>query len=292
MAVTSGFFNSVNHDRLYNAIQMSQIFDGIINDGVYMGVLNHFTVRPQAGMTIVVGGGRAWFKHTWTFNDSDMLVTLSKANAINARIDAIVLKVDTSLMGRKNTIEVIEGDAAPTPVKPELVDADGVYYYPLAYVTVQAGAIEITAADIENVVGVDPKVPFVTGIIDTVSIEYLIDGWREEFMEWFENLQYILDGDVAAHLQHEIDEVTEKEFLHYKNLMNGTSTYTRDDTGEIVKIETEDVSNNLTSVIEFTKENGVLTVTETITTLTFRYTSTVTFDGSESTHTYIKEALD
>lgn len=291
MAVTSGFFNSVNHDRLYNAIQMSQIFDGIINDGVYMSVLNHFAVRPQSGMTIVVGGGRAWFKHTWTFNDSDMFVTLSKANAINARIDAIVLKVDTSLMGRKNTIEVIEGEAAATPVKPELVDADGVYYYPLAYITVPAGAIEITASDIENVVGVDPKVPFVTGIIDTVSIDYLIDGWRAEFMEWFENLQYILDGDVAAHLQHEIDEVTEKEFRHYNDLINGTATYTRDEYGEIVRIDLEDTGNNLIKVTEFSRANNVLTVTETITTLTHIYTSITTFDGSESTHTYTKEAL-
>lgn len=34
MSVTYGFYNSKNHDRRYDAIQMSRIFDGIIRDGV------------------------------------------------------------------------------------------------------------------------------------------------------------------------------------------------------------------------------------------------------------------
>ena len=35
MAVTYGFYNALNHDRLYDAIQMSSIFDGIIRDGIF-----------------------------------------------------------------------------------------------------------------------------------------------------------------------------------------------------------------------------------------------------------------
>lgn len=35
MAVTYGFFNSVNGDRKYNADQMSSYFDGLVTDGVY-----------------------------------------------------------------------------------------------------------------------------------------------------------------------------------------------------------------------------------------------------------------
>ena len=41
MAVTSGFFNSVNHDRLYDAEQLSSIFDGIIIDGVMKIMAKH-----------------------------------------------------------------------------------------------------------------------------------------------------------------------------------------------------------------------------------------------------------
>ena len=33
MSVTSGFFNSQNYDRGYDATQVSQIFDGVIEEG-------------------------------------------------------------------------------------------------------------------------------------------------------------------------------------------------------------------------------------------------------------------
>ena len=38
MSVTYGFYNSINGDRKYNALEMSSIFDGIIVDGVYMSI--------------------------------------------------------------------------------------------------------------------------------------------------------------------------------------------------------------------------------------------------------------
>ena len=34
MAITSGFFNSVNDDRPYNAEQMTLYFEGLISNGI------------------------------------------------------------------------------------------------------------------------------------------------------------------------------------------------------------------------------------------------------------------
>ena len=48
MTVSSGFFNSVNHDRLYDAEQVSSIFDGIIEDGVCESIGEAFMVKPYA----------------------------------------------------------------------------------------------------------------------------------------------------------------------------------------------------------------------------------------------------
>ena len=45
MALTSGFYNSINGDRTYNAEQMSSIFDGIINDGVFASIGKVFQVK-------------------------------------------------------------------------------------------------------------------------------------------------------------------------------------------------------------------------------------------------------
>ena len=52
MSVTSGFFNSFNHDRRYNAEQMSAIFDGIINDGVFANIGTAFAVQDGHGSTV------------------------------------------------------------------------------------------------------------------------------------------------------------------------------------------------------------------------------------------------
>lgn len=70
MSVSYGFYNSMNGDRKYDATQMSSIFDGIINDGIYETIGDRFVVRTSGGMNVVVGTGRAWFNHTWTLNDS------------------------------------------------------------------------------------------------------------------------------------------------------------------------------------------------------------------------------
>lgn len=45
MSVSSGFFNSLNGDRKYNAAQMSAIFDGLIIDGVFASIGTAFAVK-------------------------------------------------------------------------------------------------------------------------------------------------------------------------------------------------------------------------------------------------------
>ena len=47
MSVTSGFFNSLHGDRRYNAEQMSAIFDGIINDGVFANIGTAFSIKSD-----------------------------------------------------------------------------------------------------------------------------------------------------------------------------------------------------------------------------------------------------
>ena len=53
MSVSSGFFNSLNGDRKYNAAQMSAIFDGLIIDGVFASIGTAFAVKAAGGLTAV-----------------------------------------------------------------------------------------------------------------------------------------------------------------------------------------------------------------------------------------------
>jgi len=293
MAITSGFFNSVNHDRMYNAVQMSQLFDGLITDGVFSAVLDHFIVTETTGtaMSVYVSSGRAWFNNTWTYNDGNIVMYIDEASPSSDRIDAIALKVDKTDDVRANSVVVVKGEPNPTsPVRPTFPVEEGVYYYPLAYILVKAGVTAITDADITNMVGTEAT-PFATGILQQVTTDELVRQWQAEFYDWMEGLKDILDDNVAAHLQNEIDNIIKNEFTNMHKLCNQNSTFTRDASGEIVRIESEDTDTGITSVTTYTKTNPGITVVETITTDRYIYTSTMVFDGTNAEQTYTKEAI-
>lgn len=205
MALTSGFFNSKNHDRLYDATQISTLFEGLINDGVYQGVGNIFKVSASNGMNVTVDTGRAWFNNTWTRNDALIVLTVPTAEQVLKRIDAVVLEVNTLENVRNNTIKIVKGTPASSPAKPSLTKNDNVHQYPLAYITVDPNVTKITQQKIQNAVGTS-ACPFVTGIIDTLDIDILIEQWSVEFNRLFAELQSkisqaaaqtIIDGSVT-----------------------------------------------------------------------------------------------
>lgn len=183
MAVTFGFYNSLNGDRKYNARDMNTLFDGLINDGIFMSIGDKLMVTAGAGMTVNVGVGRAWFNRTWTYNDSILPITLDQSEIVLNRIDAIILEVDSSDAVRMNTIKVKKGTPASNPVNPTMTKTAQLNQYPLAYIRVNKLATEITQANITNAVGTTAT-PFVTGIIQSMNIDALIAQWGTEWNEW------------------------------------------------------------------------------------------------------------
>lgn len=206
MTVTFGFYNSVSSDRLYNAVQMSQIFDGIINDGVYMSQGDKLMVVENTGMQVAVGSGRAWFNHTWTYNDGDIILSIATADALLNRIDAVVLEVNEDIGTRANDILVLTGTPASNPSAPSMGNTATLHRYPLAYVYVGAGVTSIVQSNITNKVGTT-DCPFVTGIIDTINASDLLTQWWSDFDTWFQAMKDQLTTDAAGNLQAEIDAI-------------------------------------------------------------------------------------
>lgn len=208
MSLTYGFYNSVDHDRVYDATQFGSIFDGVINDGVFQNIGELFEVTPNEGMEVFVGTGRAWFNGTWTLNDTKYNLELSPSHPVFSRIDAVVLEVNQESATRANSIKIVEGDMSSTPQRPTLIDDEFVHQHPLAYITIQPNATEITEADIQNVIGVEEEgCPFVTGILEVNSVDYLYSQWQASFETWFDHMKGQLDEDAAGHLQNEIDNL-------------------------------------------------------------------------------------
>ena len=242
MTVKSGFFNSLNGDRRYNSEEMSAIFDGIINDGVFANVGSAFAVTADTGNSVTVGVGRAWFDSKWIYNDAILPVFLENSELVLDRIDAIVIEIDNSESIRKGDIKIVKGTPASNPVNPTMADTSSKHQHPLSFIYRKAGSTGIKQADITNVVGTS-QCPYVTGILKTVSIDNLVaqweDQWRQWFIEttndansdmgqqkdqmeewmlqartefevWLNSLDVSLTGDVAANLANEILELQEK----------------------------------------------------------------------------------
>ncbi len=182
--VTYGFYNSYNHDRRYDAKQFGSIFDGIVRDGVFMSIGEHFNVTESGnGMMILVGTGRAWFDHTWTLNDAKLPLIVPQSEIIMNRIDAVVIETNSTQSVRANTIKIIKGTPSSNPSRPALVHNEQVHQYPLAYIQVNANVTSIRQGNITNMIGTSAT-PFVTGILDSINIDTLIAQWKDQWDEY------------------------------------------------------------------------------------------------------------
>ena len=145
MAVTYGFFNSVNGDRKYNADTMSEFYTGICTQGVFQHVDNGLAVSAGTGLTVNVASGRAIIQGHWVKNDAALTLSIDAASATYARIDAVVIRYSAS--NRNIQIVVKTGTPAASPSAPSMTRAGGVYELCLAYVNVAANATSVTVTD-------------------------------------------------------------------------------------------------------------------------------------------------
>ena len=145
MAVTYGFFDSVNGDRKYNAETMSDFYTGICSQGVFQSVDSGMAVTAGTGLSVSVASGRAIVQEHWIKNDSALTLTITEASTTYARIDAVVIRFSES--NRNITIAVKDGTPSASPSAPAMTRTGGVYELALAYVNVAANASSVTVTD-------------------------------------------------------------------------------------------------------------------------------------------------
>lgn len=184
MAFSFGFYNSFNHDRKYNSIQISMIFDGIISDGIYATIGEAMVVKATAeDNVVVVGPGRGWFDHTWNYNDADLPVNAPISDVLLKRIDALVIDINANENYRENKIMWVQGTPSSKPVRPTMINTLERHQYPLCYIERKPNVEKIVQADITNMVG-SSECPFVTGILQTIDIDQLLLQWKDQWAQF------------------------------------------------------------------------------------------------------------
>lgn len=186
MAITYGFFNAIDSDRVYNADQMSEYFDGLVSNGVYEKVGNALRVTAGTGMAVNVLSGRGIIDCKWIKNDAAYEVTLTAAHVLLARYTAIVLRLDRT--NRLITIAAKDGTPASSPARPTMTDDGTVKELCLAYVYIGPNVTSITQANIidmraSNLCG------WVTGVVQQVDTSELFAQWQSAYEAYYSQMQ-------------------------------------------------------------------------------------------------------
>lgn len=188
MAITYGFFNSLNGDRVYNADQMSEYFKGLISDGVYENVGGALQVMASStpDMNVNVQTGRAIINSKWLENDAVLIVPITAAHVTLNRWTAVVIHLDMSA----RTISIITKDGTPAsnPTKPAMTNGATVKELCLAYVYVAAGVTSITQANITDTRANTSVCGWITGLVEQVDTSTLFNQWETAYNESISNM--------------------------------------------------------------------------------------------------------
>ena len=189
MAITYGFFNSLNGDRVYNADQMSTYFKGLIGQGVFEDVGGALQVLANSGMTVQVQTGRAIVGPNlkWLENDAPYNVSINASHVTLNRYTAVVVQCDVT--NRTVSIITVDGTPATNPTKPAITNTTTIQQICLAYVYVKAGATTITQANITDTRPNNNVCGWVTGLIKQVDTSTLFVQWQTAYEEFYAQME-------------------------------------------------------------------------------------------------------
>lgn len=193
MAQECGFFDAQlvgdSYDRVYLAAQFAAYFASFIRNGIFGHSMQQLEVSQQdvSDMSIKVLGGQAWINGYWYRNTGDYTMNLDIADGVLSRIDTIVLRWSNS--DRAMYLYVIKGTPSANPTAPAIVRDADYYDLGLAQVSIPAGCIRVTQAQITDLRLNDNYCGLVTGLVDQIDLTDLWNQFEQYFYEFKEKYQ-------------------------------------------------------------------------------------------------------
>ena len=145
---TSGFFNSNNNDRVYDATDFARYFGSLASNGIFYTTASNLQVTATSGMDVSVAPGSAFINGYHYYLSDAFTLTLAVADGARPRIDRVVLRLD--MHARSINLASLTGAAANTPAPPALTRTPDIYELALADVLIPAGAISIPTGNVTD----------------------------------------------------------------------------------------------------------------------------------------------
>ena len=190
-----GFFDAnlvgEEYDRVYLAAQFASYFASFIGNGVFAEHSNQLQVSAMSTpqMQVTVEAGQGWINGYWYENTDELLLPIDVADGVLNRIDSVVLRFGTA--ERNMWLAIKKGTAAITPVAPTVTRNGDYYDLQLATISVPAGALNITQAQITDTRLNAAVCGWVTGVVQQIDTTTLF----EQFETYFEEFKQFYEGD-------------------------------------------------------------------------------------------------
>lgn len=225
--IKSGFYDSINHDRLYGADDFSDYFEGLISDGIYAGIGKEFRVFADGStMGVKVDTGRAKILNKYVRNTDVLDIEIDTADSENPRWDAVCVSVNLDEAYRNGYIDVHKGTPAADPQKPDVPDTDSAKLFVLAYVYVPAQAAAITAENVNDNRGA-ANCPYVVGITGTENIVNVVqeaaDNAQSQITATVADAQTQISGFVTD-AQSQIDTALSTQQTQFDKFLTDSKT--------------------------------------------------------------------
>ena len=251
MAQKSGFFNSINGDRNYDASDVARFLKKFFTNGVFNNTLQ---VSSNDNMTVTVSSGNANIEGYSYENDANLTFDIDEADSTLSRIDSVILRLDLS--NRQITAMILQGSYASTPAQPSIVRTGNIYDLRLANISVPAEATRITSAMITDTRFTN-DCGNVVGAVQQIDTSNVFAQYESMFNDWFSELEVELDGNVAANLETQI-LANKRDIDTIKAVYNDVITAYLSENQELAA----NTSTNDISLIEYNKNGNKFSVSE------------------------------
>lgn len=232
---SSGFFDSVNHDRLYNAEQMTYPYHRLVANGIYPNndgtPSDDLQVVANGGMNVLVKPGEGMFLGRWFKNPSPIIITISPNTGVNTRIDSIFVHMDVTL--RQGTIDCREGGTSH--ITPSTGGNEA--YYRLCDIAVAPGTTSLSNYNITDTRG-SSECPWVTGLIQQIDTSALWAQFQAGYAQQYKQFDADYEAYVAAQRQAWADFIAQltEDLTVSTSMVTFRSKYTASATVTVIPI--------------------------------------------------------
>lgn len=197
----SGFFNSLENDRTYDASDIASFLSNFFTNGIFN---NSLKVTANNNMTISVEKGSANI-NGYVYELTDKLnLNIKTADELLDRIDSVILRLDLS--ARNIKLMILDGSLSSEPVPSVITRNNNIYDLRIANISVPANTVEITNSMIEDT-RFGNECGNVTQAVLSLDTSDLFNQYKECFTNWFENIKNQLSKDSAGKLQNQVNNI-------------------------------------------------------------------------------------